>query len=118
MNYENNDFFSETKSEIKHYMNVPYSMKDEAKSLGAKWDMNKKSWYYMDNMKYKEQLIMKFFKSKEEIEEERIEAAKEKQRHREFKSNWFKNFEGNEEERKKEEYNCGASYSVNSLGHE
>jgi hypothetical protein len=45
MNFENDDFFSETKSEIKHYMNFPYTnMKDDAKCLGAKWDM---IWYYI-----------------------------------------------------------------------
>lgn len=26
-------------------LNVPYSEKDEAKGLGAKWDSNKKKWY-------------------------------------------------------------------------
>ena len=27
------------------YLNVPYSQKDEARSLGAKWDYNTKKWY-------------------------------------------------------------------------
>ncbi|MDG6346382.1 DUF5710 domain-containing protein [Glaesserella parasuis] len=27
------------------YLNVPYAEKDEAKSLGAKWDKFKKKWY-------------------------------------------------------------------------
>jgi len=27
------------------YLNVPYNDKDNAKSLGAKWDVDKKSWY-------------------------------------------------------------------------
>ena len=31
--------------ESKHYIDVPYSEKDEAKELGAKWDKAAKSWY-------------------------------------------------------------------------
>ena len=27
------------------YLNVPFSEKDEAKSLGARWDKNVKKWY-------------------------------------------------------------------------
>jgi ribonuclease HI len=34
----------------KIYLNVPYSRKDEAKGLGAKWDAGKKKWYIFDNM--------------------------------------------------------------------
>ena len=29
-------------------LNCPYSDKDEAKSLGARWDMAKKTWYVID----------------------------------------------------------------------
>ncbi len=29
----------------RQYLNVPYSEKDEAKQLGAKWDRAKKLWY-------------------------------------------------------------------------
>ena len=29
-----------------HYLQVPYTEKDEAKALGARWDSNKKQWYY------------------------------------------------------------------------
>ncbi|OPZ78613.1 MAG: DNA primase TraC [Alphaproteobacteria bacterium ADurb.Bin438] len=29
----------------KKYLNVPYEEKDEAKALGAKWDVNAKKWY-------------------------------------------------------------------------
>lgn len=32
-------------SESPVYLNVPYSRKDEAKAMGAKWDPDKKSWY-------------------------------------------------------------------------
>lgn len=32
----------------KVYMNVPYEEKDEAKSLGAKWDFELKTWYFID----------------------------------------------------------------------
>ena len=32
------------------YINVPFSKKDIAKSLGAKWDFKKKKWFIMDNM--------------------------------------------------------------------
>jgi ribonuclease HI len=46
------EFISETeciKLEKKHnskiYINCPYSDKDEAKSLGAKWDIKEKKWY-------------------------------------------------------------------------
>ena len=28
------------------YLNVPYSEKEEAKKLGAKWNLEKKKWYY------------------------------------------------------------------------
>jgi len=31
--------------EEKLYINVPYSEKDKAKELGAKWDLVKKSWF-------------------------------------------------------------------------
>ena len=27
------------------YLNVPYEEKEEAKKLGAKWDVSKKKWY-------------------------------------------------------------------------
>ena len=31
------------------YLNVPYSEKEEAKKLGAKWNPEKKKWYYNGN---------------------------------------------------------------------
>lgn len=31
-----------------HYLNVPYSEKDEVKALGARWDMIRKMWYVTD----------------------------------------------------------------------
>ena len=36
---------------IKNYINISYNHKDSAKKLGAKWDINKKKWYYEDNLK-------------------------------------------------------------------
>lgn len=30
---------------MKTYLNVPYSEKDEAKKLGARWDSGKKKWF-------------------------------------------------------------------------
>ena len=35
---------------IKNYINISYNHKDSAKKLGAKWDINKKKWYYEDNI--------------------------------------------------------------------
>lgn len=32
---------------MRYYLAVPYSEKDEAKALGAKWDWDKKKWYYL-----------------------------------------------------------------------
>ena len=34
----------------KNYLNVPFSQKDIARKLGAKWDRNKKKWYYLDSI--------------------------------------------------------------------
>jgi ribonuclease HI len=36
---------------IKNYIDISYNHKDSAKKLGAKWDINKKKWYYEDNLK-------------------------------------------------------------------
>jgi antirestriction protein ArdC/phage/plasmid primase-like uncharacterized protein len=33
----------------RHYLNVPYSAKNDAKALGAKWDRRAKSWYVRDD---------------------------------------------------------------------
>jgi len=33
----------------KNYINIPFSKKNLAKTYGARWDLNKKSWYYDDN---------------------------------------------------------------------
>ena len=30
----------------KHYINCPFKEKDEAKALGARWDPDKRKWYY------------------------------------------------------------------------
>ncbi len=37
------------KKDIKIYLNVPFANKDEAKKLGARWDVNMKKWYSFDN---------------------------------------------------------------------
>jgi len=34
---------------IKIYLNVPFSQKDEAKALGARWDATQKKWYALDD---------------------------------------------------------------------
>ena len=34
----------------KNYIDISYFNKDVAKNLGAKWDNNKKSWYYLDSL--------------------------------------------------------------------
>jgi len=34
----------------KVYLNAPYSQKDEAKALGAKWDSTQKKWYVLDDV--------------------------------------------------------------------
>lgn len=34
----------------KVFINISYNNKEEAKKLGAKWDLNKKSWYYDNNI--------------------------------------------------------------------
>ena len=40
---------SESEPTTKHYLDVPYNKKDEAKELGAKWDKEAKSWYAPSN---------------------------------------------------------------------
>ncbi len=35
---------------MRHYLKVPYSEKDEAKRLGAKWCPFKRSWYTTGNV--------------------------------------------------------------------
>ena len=39
------------------YLSVPYSDKDKAKKLGAKWDAKRKKWYILSNNEYKHILI-------------------------------------------------------------
>lgn len=38
-----------SKTPQKYYLHIDYNNKDNAKSLGAKWDMNSKKWYYTDD---------------------------------------------------------------------
>jgi ribonuclease HI len=46
------------------YLNVKYEEKDQAKALGARWDMEAKKWYILSNLdnKFKELLFAKFDK--------------------------------------------------------
>ncbi len=44
----------------KIFLNVPFSKKDEAKALGAKWEPSKKKWYIMNNSPNKEELLRLF----------------------------------------------------------
>jgi ribonuclease HI len=44
----------------KVYLNVPFACKEEAKTLGAKWDAGKKKWYIFDNAPTKTLLLQKF----------------------------------------------------------
>ena len=37
-------------SSAKNFVSVSYTYKDAVKKLGCKWDMNKKKWYYEDNI--------------------------------------------------------------------
>lgn len=37
------------KQEKRIYLNVPYSEKDQAKLLGARWDTNKRKWYILNS---------------------------------------------------------------------
>jgi len=39
------------------YLKVPYDEKDEAKKMGARWDMNKKKWYFEEGNKHGVQLM-------------------------------------------------------------
>ena len=45
------------KQKQKIYLNVPYSEKNEAKKLGAKWDGKKKKWFIDNNNKNKIQMM-------------------------------------------------------------
>tara|TARA_A100001011_G_scaffold391447_1_gene476943 strand:- start:84 stop:782 length:699 start_codon:yes stop_codon:yes gene_type:complete len=47
--------YQTTKNKI--YLNVPYEEKDEAKSMGARWDKSKKRWYIEPKNKYKLQMM-------------------------------------------------------------
>jgi ribonuclease HI len=44
-------------SKGKLYLNIPYSEKDEAKKLGAKWDSNKKKWFIDNKNKHRIQMM-------------------------------------------------------------
>ena len=44
-------------SKGKLYLNIPYSEKDEAKKLGAKWDSKKKKWFIDNKNKHRIQMM-------------------------------------------------------------
>jgi hypothetical protein len=46
--------------EVRHYLNVPYCYKDDAKRLGVRFDGNKKQWYVVDSNKHKIELLKLF----------------------------------------------------------
>ncbi len=46
----------------KIYLFVPYSEKDSARALGAKWDKDCKKWYSLESNPYKDVLIAKYGK--------------------------------------------------------
>lgn len=59
----NNECLGYPDTEKRYYINCPYSEKEEAKQLGAKYDGNLKSWYYTnkdDEYKFKKWLTSKF----------------------------------------------------------
>lgn len=39
------------------YLNVPYSEKDEAKKMGARWDAKRKKWYIDDKNRHRVQML-------------------------------------------------------------
>ena len=46
-----------SKPKGKLYLNIPYSEKDEAKKLGAKWDSKKKKWFIDNKNKHRIQMM-------------------------------------------------------------
>jgi hypothetical protein len=42
------------------FIDVPFARKDEAKSMGAKWDAVKKKWYILKDAKNKTTVLSKF----------------------------------------------------------
>ena len=59
-------------SSAKNFINVSYTYKDAVKKLGCKWDMNKKKWYYEDNISEEN------IKSVKDIENLSLSTEKEK----------------------------------------
>lgn len=66
----------------KHYINVPFVEKEEAKSLGARWDNDRKQWYYTNEndsdkfIKWQETPVMSVTELSDE-QQELIALAKE-----------------------------------------
>lgn len=40
----------DTKIHKKIYVNIPFQYKDAIRNLGCRWDIEKKSWYYLSNL--------------------------------------------------------------------
>ena len=49
--------YNKMKGKKRIYLKVPYDEKDEAKKMGARWDMNKKKWYFEEGNKHGVQLM-------------------------------------------------------------
>ena len=58
-----NNFICNDEIKEKHekiYLQVAYKDKDDAKSLGAKWDSSQKTWYIFDDHENLDELVSKF----------------------------------------------------------
>jgi len=61
-NFDNTPFIKDNDSTIKNkiYLFVPYSEKEDAKKMNAKWDNNIKKWYILNNNKNKDLILQKW----------------------------------------------------------
>jgi hypothetical protein len=61
-NFDNTPFIKDNVSTIKNkiYLLVPYSEKEDAKKMNAKWDNNIKKWYILNNNKNKDLVLQKW----------------------------------------------------------
>lgn len=60
--FDNTPFIKENGSTIQNkiYLLVPYSEKEDAKKMNAKWDNNIKKWYILNNNKNKDLILQKW----------------------------------------------------------
>ncbi len=61
----------ETTQNERIYLNVPFSEKEEAKAIGAKWDNEKKSWYVLADVS--EEAFVKWIEELEKVVPEETE---------------------------------------------